>query len=137
MGRFGHYVIDADGHGGEPLDWRRRIPAKYEGRMREYVAAMKAKYRGLPGGGMKSPAASGGGPAQADDGLDFPVDMRSGMYDPAPRMDDMDAEGIDVAVLFPPGSGEEWALDDPDFSVALCTTLNDARAEYASFAPRA
>ena len=135
MGRFGHYVIDADGHGGEPLDWRRRIPAKYEGRMREYVAAMKAKYRGLPGGGMKPPAASGGGSAVADDGLDFPADMRPGMYDPAPRMDDMDAEGIDVAVLFPPGSGEEWALDDPDFSAALCTTLNDARAEYASFAP--
>jgi len=35
MGRFGHYVIDADGHGGEPLDWRRRIPDAYLSRMRE------------------------------------------------------------------------------------------------------
>jgi hypothetical protein len=47
----------------------------------------------------------------------------------------MDLEGIDVAVLFPPGSGEEWAMDDVDFSVALCSTLNDARAEYVSHAP--
>jgi hypothetical protein len=47
----------------------------------------------------------------------------------------MDLEGIDVAVLFPPGSGEEWAMNDPAFSAALCRTLNDARAEYASHAP--
>jgi predicted TIM-barrel fold metal-dependent hydrolase len=57
------------------------------------------------------------------------------MYDPEPRMEDMDLEGIDVAVLFPPGSGEEWALGDAEFSAALCTTLNDARAEYASHCP--
>jgi predicted TIM-barrel fold metal-dependent hydrolase len=57
------------------------------------------------------------------------------MIDPKPRMGDMDEEGIDVAVLFPPGAGEEWALNDPDFAAALCATLNDARAEYASHAP--
>ena len=53
MGRFGHYVIDADGHGGEPLDWRRRIPDAYRSRMHEYVASMKATYTGLPGGGNR------------------------------------------------------------------------------------
>ena len=46
-----------------------------------------------------------------------------------------DLEGIDLAVLFPPGSGEEWAMDDPGFAAAMCRTLNDARAEYASHAP--
>jgi predicted TIM-barrel fold metal-dependent hydrolase len=61
--------------------------------------------------------------------------MRPGMYDPERRIADMDFEGIDVAVLFPPGSGEEWAMDDPAFAAALCATLNDARAEYASHAP--
>ena len=35
MGRFGHYVLDADGHGGEPLGWRRRIPAPYLDQMLE------------------------------------------------------------------------------------------------------
>jgi predicted TIM-barrel fold metal-dependent hydrolase len=57
------------------------------------------------------------------------------MYDAKARLDDMDLEGIDVAVLFPPGSGEEFALHDPAFSIALCRALNDGRAEYASFAP--
>jgi predicted TIM-barrel fold metal-dependent hydrolase len=57
------------------------------------------------------------------------------MYDPAARIADMDLEGIDVAVLYPPGSGEEWALGDVEFAAALCRTLNDARAEFASHAP--
>ena len=37
--------------------------------------------------------------------------------------------------MFPPGSGEEWALGDTGFAAALCQTLNDARAEYAAYAP--
>ncbi len=135
MGRFGHFVIDADGHGGEPLGWRRRIPRPFEDRMRAYVAAMKERYKGLPGGGMQLSEENPREAARPNDDLDFDVPMRAGMYDPEQRMPDMDLEGIDVAVLFPPGSGEEWALGDVDFSAALCRTLNDARAEYASHAP--
>lgn len=134
MGRFGRYVIDADGHGGEPLGWRTRIPAPYRSRMLAYVEAMRAKYKDLPGGGMRvSDPADGQAPAEDD--LEFGAPLQPGMYDPEKRMPDMDLEGIDVAVLFPPGSGEEWAMDDVDFSAALCSTLNDARAEYASYAP--
>ena len=40
------------------------------------------------------------------------------MSDPA-AVEDMDLEGIDVTVMFPPGSGEEWALGDAKFSAAL------------------
>ena len=133
MGRFGHFVIDADGHGGEPLGWRRRIPDAFQSHMREYVASMRAKYTDLPGDGMKTGTAATA--EVSDDDLELSSDLRPGMYDPEPRMKDMDEEGIDLAVLFPPGSGEEWALGDVDFAVALCRTLNDARAEYASFAP--
>ena len=137
MGRFGHFVIDADGHGGEPLGWRKRIPDAFASRMREYVDSMRAKYTNLPGSGVRSTDQDDDAvPAQTtDDDLEITADMRPGMYDPEPRMKDMDDEGIDVAVLFPPGSGEEWALGDVDFSVALCRTLNDARAEYASHDP--
>ena len=105
--------------------------------MREYVDSMRAKYTNLPGSGVRSTEQDeDAAPAQTtDDDLEITSDMRPGMYDPEPRMKDMDDEGIDVAVLFPPGSGEEWALGDVDFSVALCRTLNDARAEYASHDP--
>jgi predicted TIM-barrel fold metal-dependent hydrolase len=132
MGRFGHHVIDADGHGGEPLGWRRRIPDRHRAAMREYVAVMKAHYTGLPGGGMKIDASS---LVPHDDDFELGAPLRAGMYDPVARLADMDLEGIDVAVLYPPGSGEEWAMGDVDFAGALCRTLNDARAEFASAAP--
>lgn len=135
MGRFGHFVIDADGHGGEPLGWRRRIPDAFKSQMREYVAAMKAQYGGLPGGGVQVNEANARDAERPEDDFEFDTAMRPGMYDPEKRMGDMDLEGIDVTVMFPPGSGEEWALNDPAFAAALCTTLNDARAEYASHAP--
>jgi predicted TIM-barrel fold metal-dependent hydrolase len=127
-------VIDADGHGGEPLGWRRRIPARFEATMRAYVAALRAKYADLPGGGLKLGAGASAAPPDERE-LELGAPMRPGMYDPERRIADMDFEGIDVAVLFPPGSGEEWAMDDPAFAAALCATLNDARAEYASHAP--
>jgi len=75
--------------------------------------------------------------AWADDEFEVtpPSAMRAGMYDPAARLEDMDLEGIDAAVLFPPGSGEEFALHDAEFSIALCRALNGARAEFVAHAP--
>jgi predicted TIM-barrel fold metal-dependent hydrolase len=58
------------------------------------------------------------------------------MSDPKPRLADMDLEGIDVTVMFPGGAGEEWAGLDRDFAIALCRTMNDARAEYCRFEPK-
>ncbi|MCG8591723.1 MAG: amidohydrolase family protein [Proteobacteria bacterium] len=135
MGRYGHYVIDADGHGGEPRGWRRRIESRFMPQMRDYVASMREKYKTVPGAGQRANFEDGGVGAAVDDELEFDGELRAGMTDPAKRLEDMDLEGIDVAVLFPPGSGEEWALGDPAFAAALCRTLNDARAEYASHAP--
>jgi predicted TIM-barrel fold metal-dependent hydrolase len=135
MGRYGRYVIDADGHGGEPLDWRHRIQDEFKPQMRAWVASMKAVYGDLPGGGMQVNDENARETTRPDGELDFDVPMAAGMYDPAKRMPDMDLEGIDVAVLFPPGSGEEWAMGDPKFAAAVCRTLNDARAEYVSHAP--
>jgi predicted TIM-barrel fold metal-dependent hydrolase len=48
----------------------------------------------------------------------------------------MDLEGIDVTVMFPGGAGEEWAGLDRGFAIALCRTLNDARAEFTRYAPK-
>jgi uncharacterized protein len=135
MGNYGYYVIDADGHGGEPLDWRRRIPASHRDKMVAYVGSMKRIFADMPGGGVQVSDANPRDFAPAPDPLDFDPPMREGMSAPAARLDDMDLEGIDATVMFPPGSGEEWALRDPDFAAVLCRTLNDARAEYASYAP--
>ena len=141
MGRYGHYVIDADGHGGEPLGWRRRVPEHFHSQVVDYVRQIKAHYSraraAVPGAGMQAASRGGAGAGWATDDFEVndPGGMRSGMYDPVARLEDMDLEGIDVAVLFPPGSGEEFALHDPEFSVALCRALNDARAEFAAHTP--
>ncbi|MBM4266171.1 MAG: hypothetical protein FJ144_06070 [Deltaproteobacteria bacterium] len=135
MGRYGHYVIDADGHGGEPKGWRKRIPDQFKSQMAEYIAVMKDTYKGLPGAGMKVDKTNPRGVERPAGELDFDVETRPGVSDPKARIEDMDEEGIDVAVLYPPGSGEEWALGDPKFAQAVCRTLNDARAEYANHAP--
>jgi uncharacterized protein len=134
MGQHGFYVIDADGHGGEPLDWRSRIPDAFRPQMEGWVAKIKGRYRDLPGGGMR--VEGGEQPGGTRDPLQVEADgMRIGMSRPAERLEDMDFEGIDVTVMFSGGNGEEWALLDRDFSIALCRTLNDARAEYAMHAP--
>jgi predicted TIM-barrel fold metal-dependent hydrolase len=132
----GYAVVDADGHGGEPPRWRRRIPDAFRSRMAEYVASMKRTYADVPGGGLQLSDANPREPTWDDeDEVDFDPTMRAGMSDPAARLQDMDLEGIDVTVMFPPGSGEEWALGDAAFAGALCRVLNDARAEFAAFAP--
>jgi uncharacterized protein len=136
VGRYGFQVIDADGHGGEPVDWRERIPDRFRSQMETFVARMKGTFRDLPGQAMQL---TEGAPRYVEppkEPLRFdPEGTRPGMVAPGPRIEDMDVEGIDVTVMFGGGAGEEWALVDPAFAAALCTTLNDARAEFCSFAP--
>jgi hypothetical protein len=38
MGKFGYYVIDADGHGGDPANWQARIPAAFQPKWEERKA---------------------------------------------------------------------------------------------------
>ena len=137
MGKYGFFVIDADGHGGEPPHWRHRIDPEWYPQMRDYVARMKEIYGDLPGAGSPIHTEDDQRYGEYAPGeLDFETPLqRDGMAVPGPRITDMDLEGIDVTVMFPPGSGEEWALGDPGFAAALCETLNDARAEYAAHDP--
>ncbi|MFP6662820.1 MAG: amidohydrolase family protein [Deltaproteobacteria bacterium] len=128
----GQFIVDSDGHGGEPHGWRKRIPAQFKSQMLEYIAEMKATFTGLPGGGMQTNEFTKRDISWPEDPFEFDVPTRPGVREPAARIEDMDEEGIDVAVLYPPGAGEEFALDDEKFAVAICQTLNDARAEYAS-----
>jgi len=129
----GYRVVDADGHGGEPRDWHDRVPDPHKGNLTAYLRRVEAHYRGLPANHRSADDAAH--TAAEAKGPGYGHAMRPGMWDPAARLPDMDEEGIDVAVLFPPGAGEEWALLDAPFATALCRALNDARAEYCAYAP--
>lgn len=125
MGKFGFQVIDADGHGGDLPDWQKRIPADFQPQWEERRARIKSHFANLIGVGVKQTK----GTAKVDS-LE-----RAGMTDPKARLEDMDLEGIDQTVMFPGGAGEEWAGLDRDFAIALCRTLNDARAEFTRHEP--
>src|SRR5215475_2976787 len=125
MGKFGRHVIDADGHGGDLPNWQQRIPSQFQPQWEARREHIKKQFANLPGVGIKETK----GTAKLDS-LE-----RAGMTDPKARLADMDLEGIDQTIMFPGGAGEEWAGLDRDFAVALCRTLNNARAEYTRHNP--
>lgn len=125
MGKYGFRVIDADGHGGDLPDWHLRLPPQFMPHWEERRARIKQHFANLPGVGVKETK----GTAKLNS-LE-----RAGMTDPAARLEDMDLEGIDTTIMFPGGAGEEWAGLDRDFAIALCRTLNDARAEFTRHSP--
>ena len=59
-----------------------------------------------------------------------------GAFDPVARLRDLDAEGIDVAVLYPTIGLGFWGLRDPDAAIALARAYNDWLAGYCAAAPR-
>jgi uncharacterized protein len=126
MGKYGYFVVDADGHGGEPADWQARVPARFQPQMAARRERIKQQFANLAGVGVMQTQGS----ARTD------MRAQAGMTDPAERLKAMDLEGIDVTVMFPGGAGEEWAGLDPAFAGALCHTLNDARAEFTRHEPR-
>jgi len=126
MGKHGYYVIDADGHGGDPQNWFEGLPAQFKPKWQERTQRIKSHFANLVGVGVKETK----GTARVD------ATQRAGMSDPAARLQDMDLEGIDEVVCFPGGAGEEWAGLDRDFANALCRTLNDARAGFMRHAPK-
>jgi uncharacterized protein len=126
MGKYGNHVIDADGHGGDQPDWQSRIPKEFQGHWEARREKIKKVFANLPGVGVKETK----GTAKLNS-LERP-----GMTDPKARLVDMDLEGIDQTIMFPGGAGEEWAGLDRGFAIALCRTLNDARAEFTRFDPK-
>ena len=122
MGRFGHHVVDADGHGGDIPNWFERLPSKFHPQWDQRRERIKKTFANLPGVGIKETK----GTAKLNS-LERP-----GMTDPKSRLEDMDLEGIDQTIMFPGGAGEEWAGLDRDFAIAVCQTLNNARHEFTS-----
>jgi predicted TIM-barrel fold metal-dependent hydrolase len=137
-------VIDSDGHILEPPDlWENYIEPQY----REICP----KVLFTPGGGEilriegdsaidlgrgKKPVTLGGlGTIGARAGgvqsYKIPyLEGKPGGFDPHARIPDMDAEGIDAAVLYPSLALFLGATKDPEFSAAACRAYNRWLADY-------
>jgi predicted TIM-barrel fold metal-dependent hydrolase len=132
-------VVDGDGHVCEPADlWTRRLPAHLRERAirlrwnadtgfdEAYVEDRLITDRGLVGLGN-----AGSSFAELGRGTHYEDISRAG-FDPRERLGVLDAEGIDVAVLYPGLGLSLGAIEDRELAVASCRVYNDWISEFCS-----
>jgi predicted TIM-barrel fold metal-dependent hydrolase len=138
----GEVVVDADGHVCEPPHlWERGLPARLRDRALRLRWNAETGYdeawvedwlitdRGLVGlGNAGTPFTDLGRGRRYEDG------NRAG-FDPAARVAVLDAEGIDVAVLYGGLALSLPAIHDPEVAVWHCRVYNDWVAEFCAAAP--
>ncbi len=130
-------VVDADGHVVEPRSAWDPVPGPYRPRIErdahgyEHVVVDDTEILAVPLGTLATPGAS-----FSDPGSFRPLEEAwPGGADPVARLADMDAEGIDRAVLFPSVGLYFWALDDPAAAVPIARAYNDWLASYCAADP--
>ncbi len=136
-------VVDADGHVCEPADlWETRLPRHLRERgirlrwneSTGYDVAHCEDWiitdRGLAGLGN-----AGANNVELGRGTHY-QDLNPAGFDGKARLAVMDAEGIDVAVLYPGLGFSLGAIRDPELGVASCRVYNDWIAEYCSADPK-
>jgi predicted TIM-barrel fold metal-dependent hydrolase len=131
-------VIDADGHALEPraawahLDESIRPRIETDARGLDHVIVGDDDVFVAKLGQMGSP----GTDVSTGSTEPFPLERaRPGAFDPGARLVDMDAEGIDVAVLYPTIGLGFWGITDPEAAVAIARAYNDWLAGYCAAAP--
>ena len=135
-------VVDGDGHVCEPADlWEKRLPPSLRDRAIRlrwnadtgydvcWVEDRIATDRGLVGLGN-----AGTSFASLGQGIHY-QDVNPAGFDPKRRLEVMDAEGIDLAVLYPGLGLSLGAIQDPALGVASCQVYNDWLAEFCSADP--
>jgi predicted TIM-barrel fold metal-dependent hydrolase len=136
-------VVDADGHVCEPPDlWERGLPARFRDRAlrlrwnvatgydEAWVEGWCITDRGLVGLGN-----AGTTFAELGKGRRYADGHRAG-FDPAARLAVLDAERIDVAVLYGGLALSLPAIHDPELAVWHCRVYNDWIAEFCAANPR-
>jgi len=136
-------VVDADGHVCEPPDlWTARLPAKHRerglrlrwneatGYDEAWVEDWCITDRGLVGLGNAGTSFEALGKGRRY------VDGNPAGFSARERLRVLDAEGIDVAVLYGGLALSLPAIHDPELAVASCRVYNDWIAEFCGGDPR-
>lgn len=136
-------TIDADGHVIEPADlWERELPPTLRGRgfrvrwnpdTRQEEVHLEERLL-LPAG-IVGVGLAGRPFEDIGKGVRY-AELRPGGSDPRQRLRDMDAERIDVAVLYPSIGLFLEAVSDPALAEACCRVYNDWLADYCRTDPR-
>jgi uncharacterized protein len=130
-------VVDADGHVVEPRSAWGSLPDRF----RPEIVADANGFEHVTVDGKEILAVSLGTLATPGARFSEPSDIKPleealpGGFDPHERLKDMDAEGIDQAVLFPSVGLYFWALEDPAAACAIARAYNDWLASYCAASP--
>ena len=130
-------IISSDSHVFEPRDlWTTRIEPKYRGR-EPRVARVEDGSDWWVWDGRKMFHMGAG--AQAGVRFDEPEkltsshtfeDVRPGGYIPEEHVKDMDADGVDVGIVYPSAGGSLYSVPDSELLTALFRTYNDWLGEF-------
>ena len=131
-------IVDADGHVVEPeaawvgLPDKHRVRVVPDGHGYDHVVVGDTEILAVPLGNLARPGST------FDDPSTFRplAEAQPGGWDPVARLADMDAEGIDQAVLYPSIGLYMSALNDPTAAVAVARAYNDWLASYCATADR-
>jgi predicted TIM-barrel fold metal-dependent hydrolase len=127
-------VIDVDGHVFEPDElWERYLPARFHAGRPKLVRDDRGTTRYLLEGRM-IPQGTGRG-AWVPEGMRESSVHREGAVDPKLRLEDMDLEGIDMAVLYGVVSLGFYRMEDRDLCIACCRAYNDWLHDYCQAEP--
>jgi predicted TIM-barrel fold metal-dependent hydrolase len=139
-------VVDADGHVLEPPDGLTRFaPAAFRDRIWHIEVRADGSewlhYNGAarPAGGLSLAGTAGMTAADRDRALAGKMryaDVRRGAFEPAPRLPDMDVEGIQQAVLYPTMLLGLPGIEDAEFAEVQANAYNEWLASYCAHAPR-
>ncbi len=138
-GKLVHHLISADSHINEPGDlWTSRVAAKWRDRVprvERFEQGDAWVIEGMPGPmpiGLN--ACAGQDPRLRQNWVRFD-EIRSGGWDPAVRIKEIEIAGVDAEVLYPtPRVAQTTAANtDPEMHLALVQAYNDWLHEYASY----
>jgi predicted TIM-barrel fold metal-dependent hydrolase len=139
--RSTYRLISADSHPNEPPSlWLDRVPAKYKDRAPRIERFEQGDGWVLEG--VKDPinfgqnACAGLPASQMTPWCRF-EDLRHGGWDPAARLNEMDADNVDAEVLYPTPR-LSWSIvanQDVEFHLAMVRAYNDWLSEYCAHAP--
>jgi predicted TIM-barrel fold metal-dependent hydrolase len=130
--RLGHLVVDADSHVIELPDmWADYVEPRFRDRTPRLVVDENGKPAQLIGEGLTGRIAVEVSSRVEKVTLEE-LGHRSGGWDPKVRLQDMDTESIDLAMLFPSMSFFVCEVADPELDAALCRAYNDWLADYCA-----
>jgi predicted TIM-barrel fold metal-dependent hydrolase len=152
MARKSFVVFDSDSHVVEPPEvWTTYLEPEYrtlgkhalwreEGKLTSYLKVNGKMYRdsmnsNIPRHAIWRPGLTWDQIGELDPGMRHPMTM--GASNPEARLKDMDAMGVDQALLYPTWFAEGFHLvEDPDVAYALARAYNNWIADFCKTAPQ-